>query len=82
VKQARPQPGAIQPYYRSEAVVPGDLEFDQAPSALLVGGAGVVIGLLFSDGAPREFTLEAGIHRLSFRAILPGTTATDLVALF
>lgn len=84
MKRARPQPGAIRPYEGSEPVEPStdDLPFPEAPKALLVGGGGIVRGRLFQDREDRDFELGPGIHRLSFRAILPGTTATGLVALF
>lgn len=84
MKQARPQPGALRPYESSAEVTPmdGDLPYPQAMSAILVGGEGVIRGRLFADGAPRDFPVQPGVHLLSFREILPGTTATGLVALF
>ncbi|WP_334656725.1 spike base protein, RCAP_Rcc01079 family [Sphingomonas panaciterrae] len=71
------------PATRSTPIEPG-AELNPIPKALLVGGAGAVVGQLMEDTEDRTFNLAAGYHPLRFRLIRSageGTTATGLVAL-
>lgn len=69
------------PAERSTPIVPGDGELAFIPKAILVGGAGTVVGQLKQDNADRTFVLQAGYHPLRFKIIRAASTATGLVAL-
>lgn len=62
-----------------QEVSPSAVEFAQLPRFLIVGGAGL-LALRNADGATVSLTAQAGqVIPLRPLAVLPGTTATNIV---